>query len=145
MWTLLWCILLRKGKSSKRPRRKTRWCAKSLDDFIDIIVSSNEFKTKLIFTNTKNQRNGPIYAKIMDELKERASARGDKFTMTVNQMRTKVKKCVSQCKQAALTQKRATGIQRYQEDRGLGNIGYNMKLQQEGQQLLGCKRHVRDA
>ena len=47
-----------KGKSSKRPGRKPRWCSKSLDDFIDIVVNSNEFKTKLIFTNTKNQRNG---------------------------------------------------------------------------------------
>ena len=35
-------------------------------------------------------------------------------------MRTKFKKCVSQCKQAALTQKTATGIKRYQEDRGFG-------------------------
>ena len=40
-----------KGKSSKRPGRKPRWCSKILDDFIDIVVSSNEFKTKLIFTN----------------------------------------------------------------------------------------------
>ena len=102
-----------KEKSSKRPGQKPRWCSKSLDDFIDIVVSSNEFKTKLIFTNTKNQRNGPICAKILDQLKERASARGDKFTMTVAQMRTKFKKCVSQCKQAALTQKTATG--RYKE------------------------------
>ena len=56
----------------------------------------------------------------MDELKERASARGDKFTMTTNQMRTKFKKYVSQCKQAVLTQKTGTGIKRYQEDRGFG-------------------------
>jgi len=63
-----------------------------------------------------------MYAKIMGELKERASARGDKFTMTVAQMRTKFKKCVSQCKQAALTQKTATGIKRYQEDRGFGKV-----------------------
>lgn len=109
-----------KGKSSKRPEQKPWWCPKSLDDFVDIIFSSNEFKNKLIFTNTKNQRNGPIYAKILDELKERVSARGDKFTVTVNQMRTKFKKCVSQCKQATLTQKTATGIKRYQEDRGFG-------------------------
>ena len=107
-----------KGMSSKRPGHKPRWCSKILDDFVDIVDSSNEFKTKLIFTNTKNQRNGPIYAKIMDELKERASARGEKITMTINQMRTKFKKCVSQCKQAALTQKTATGIKRYQEDCG---------------------------
>ena len=109
-----------KGKSSEIPRRKPRWCPKSLDDFVDVVVSSNEFKNKLIFTNTKNQRNGPLYAKILYELKERASVVGDKFTMTFNQMRTKFKKCVSQCKQAALTQKTATGIKRYQEDRGFG-------------------------
>ena len=109
-----------KGNSNIRPGRKPRWCSKGLDDFIDIVVNSNEFKTKLIFTNTKNQRNGPVYAKIVDELKERASARGDKFTMTVNQIRTKFKKCISQCKQAALTPKTATGTKRYQEDRGFG-------------------------
>ena len=40
--------------------------------------------------------------------------------MTVNQMRTKFKKCVSQCTQAALTQKIATGIKRCQEDHGFG-------------------------
>ena len=39
--------------------------------------------------------------------------------MTVNKMRTKFK-CVSQYKQAALIQKTATGIKRYQEDHGFG-------------------------
>ena len=37
-----------KGKSGKRPGRKPPWCLKRLDDFVDIVVSSNEFKTKLI-------------------------------------------------------------------------------------------------
>ena len=36
-------------------------------------------------------------------------------------MRTKFKRCVSDCKQAALTIRTATGIKRFQEDRGLGN------------------------
>lgn len=40
---------------------------------------------------------------------------------SVNQLRTKFKKCVSDCKQAALTIRTATGIKRFQEDRGLGN------------------------
>jgi len=39
----------------------------------------------------------------------------------VNQLRAKFKKCVSNCKQAALTIRTATGIKRFQEDRGLGN------------------------
>lgn len=52
-----------KAKKSKRPGRKPRWCPKVLDDSIDV-VNSNEYKIKLIFTNTKNQRNSPIYANL---------------------------------------------------------------------------------
>ena len=109
-----------KGKKCKKPGRKPRWCSKALDDLIDIVVTNDTYKIKLIFTNTKNQRNGPIYEKILDELKTRASARGDDCTMTVTQLRSKFKKCVGHCKQAALTQKTATGIKRFQEDRGFG-------------------------
>jgi len=109
-----------KGKKSKKPGRKPRWCPKALDDFIDIVVTNNNYKMKLIFSNTKNQRNSPIYAKILEKLKARASARGDDLTLTVAQLRTKFKKCVSWCKQAALTQKTATGIKRFQEDHGFG-------------------------
>ena len=68
-----------KAKKSKQPRRKLQWCPKDFDDFIDIVVNSNEYKTKLIFTNTKNRRNSLIYAKILDELKSRASARDEEL------------------------------------------------------------------
>ena len=91
-----------------------------MDDLIDIIVNSSNYKTKLIFANTKNQKNGSIYAKILEELETRASARGDELSFTVNQMQTKFKKCISCCKQAALTVKTVTGIKRFQEDRGYG-------------------------
>lgn len=40
----------------------------------------------LIFTNTKNQKNGPIYVKILEDLENRASARGDKLSFTVKQI-----------------------------------------------------------
>lgn len=51
-------LFVKKGKArkGKRPGRRPRWCPKVLDDFINIVVNSNEFKTKLIFTNTKNQK-----------------------------------------------------------------------------------------
>jgi len=39
----------------------------------------------------------------------------------VKQLRTKFKKCVSDSKKAALTIQTATGIKRFQENRGLGN------------------------
>ena len=57
----------------------------------------------------------------MEELKARASSRGDVITFTVPQLRSKFKKCVGFCKQAALTQRTATGIKRFQEDHGFGN------------------------
>ena len=113
-------VVRKKKQVKKRPGRKSRWCPKSLDDFIDIIVNNDLYKKKLIFVNTKNQSNGVLYEKVLQELKHRASSRGDKFTFKVPQLRTKFKKCASICKQAALTQKTATGIKRFQEEQGLG-------------------------
>lgn len=85
-----------KGKTTKKkPGRKPRWCLKALDDFVDIVVNNNLYKTRLIFTNTKNQSNGVIYEKILRELKERASVRGETFVFNVSQLRTKFKKCQS--------------------------------------------------
>ena len=49
---------------------------------------------------------------ILQELKNRASSRGEAITFTVGQLRTKFRKCVSECKKAALTIKTATGIKR---------------------------------
>lgn len=109
-----------KGNKKKKPGRKAKWCPRALDDLIDIIVSSNSYRKKLIFTNTKNQRNGELYGEILKEVKARASARGENFSFSVNQLRSKFKKCVCMCKQAALTQKTATGIKRFQEDQGFG-------------------------
>ena len=79
-----------KRKTNKKPGHKLRWCPKSLDALIDIIVNSTNYETKLIFTNTKNQKNGPIYGNILEELEARASARGDELSFTVNQLRTKL-------------------------------------------------------
>ena len=52
-------------KDKKKPGRKPRWCPKALDDFIDIVVTNESYKKKLIVTNSKNQHNGPIYKKII--------------------------------------------------------------------------------
>ena len=68
----------------------------------------------------KNQANGPIYEAILKELKSRASARGENHAFNINQVRTKFKKCIGMCKQAALTIKTSTGIKRFQEERELG-------------------------
>lgn len=113
-------LFCKKGKSKKKPGRKTNWSKAATNDLVDIIVNDSGYKTKLIFVNTKNQTNGSIYEAILKELKSRASARGENLAFNINQVRTKFKKCISICKQAALTIKTSTGIKRFQEERELG-------------------------
>ena len=55
---------------------------------VDIIVNSDYYKRKLIFTNTKNQGNGEIYGQIQLEIQERAAKRNSKFMFSISQMST---------------------------------------------------------
>ena len=45
-------------KKAKKAGRKAKWSQSLLGDTIDIIISSDYFKKKLIFTNVKTQKNG---------------------------------------------------------------------------------------
>ncbi|XP_067049665.1 uncharacterized protein [Acropora muricata] len=91
-----------------------------VDDLVDIIITNDYYQRKLIFVNTKNQQNGKVYEKVLKELKSRAEGKGNSVPFTVAQVRTKFKKCVSECKKAALTIKTATGVKRFQDDKNYG-------------------------
>ena len=45
-----------KGNKKKKPGGKAKWCPRALNDLIDIIVSSNSYKKKIIFTNKKSKK-----------------------------------------------------------------------------------------
>ena len=51
---------------------------------------------------------------------KRTSGREENFYFTIDQMRSKFKKCVSECKKGALTIKSGTGIKWFQEDKSYG-------------------------
>lgn len=55
-----------KKRGKKKIGRKAQWSDSLLSDMIDIIVSSEYYKRKLSFTNTKNQKNGVIYGTVLD-------------------------------------------------------------------------------
>ena len=110
-----------KKKGSKKKGRKLMWKPEEVDDLVDVIISKEYYKKNLIFTNTKNQKNGQIYANIAKELQERAAARGQSFLFVAKQLHTKFKNLISICKNAALTVKTGTGIKRFQDDKGYGN------------------------
>ena len=71
--------------TSKKRGRRGNWSMDSLNDFIGIIVSDKYNKKKLIFTNTKNQRNASVYQNILTELKKRSAKRGEYFEATIPQ------------------------------------------------------------
>ena len=91
-----------------------------VNDLVDIITSNERYQRKLIFTDIKNQNNRVIYDEVLTKLKKRATERGETITFNVQQTRSKFKRCISDCKQATLTIKTATGIRRFQEEKGLG-------------------------
>ena len=91
-----------------------------VDDLVDIVLTNDYYQRKLIFVNTKNQQNGEVYEKVLNELKSRADSKGGSVPFTVAQVRTKFKKCISKCKKAALTIKTATRVKRFQDDKDYG-------------------------
>ena len=68
----------------------------------------------------KTQKNGEIYKKILEELRKRAAVRNEEVPFNIIQLRSKFKKSVAECKRVALTIKSATGIERFQQDKGYG-------------------------
>ncbi len=53
-------------------------------------------------------------------MKDRCAEREEEINFTVGQLRSKFKKCVEECKKAALTIKTASGIKRFQDEKGYG-------------------------
>ena len=89
-------------------------------------MQDEEYKKKLIFRNTKFQRNGELYEKIKLELKQRCVVRNENMTFTVEQLRSKFKKCVGECQRVALTIQTATGAERFLDEKAMvhGLINY---------------------
>ena len=104
----------------KKAGRRGQWNFSLLDDFVDIIVNNENYKKRLTFQNTKYQQNGVLYNSILQEPKRTAAARGDVVEFTVSQLHNKFKKCVGNCKKAALMIKTATGGKRFPNERGFG-------------------------
>lgn len=114
------------ASKSVKPKtgRRSQWTVDQLDDFIDIVINNENFKEKLIFQNTKFQRNSSIYEQILKKLKARCAERNEEFNFSVNQLRSKFKKLVGECKKVALTVKTASGIENFTRDRGYG-VSFN--------------------
>ena len=120
---LSWSLFAKKKSkkcSKNKSGRKAKWSESLLGDLVDIVISNDYYKTKLILTNTKNQKIGEIYKKVLVELKERAAVRNEEVPFDHVQLRTKFKKAIAECKTTALTIKNSTGIKRFIEEKGYG-------------------------
>ena len=72
----------KKGKKERRGHWKEEHIA---DDLIDIILNNDKYKEKLILTNANNVKNGQYYDKVIKELKEKCSERGEEVSLNVAQ------------------------------------------------------------
>ncbi|CAH3192536.1 unnamed protein product [Porites evermanni] len=106
--------------SKNKSGRKAKWSQSLLGDLVDIVISYDYYKNKFILTNTKNQKNGEIYKKVLVELKERAAVRNEEVPFDHVQLRTKFKKAIAECKKTSLTMKTSTGIKRFIDEKGYG-------------------------
>ena len=61
-------------KKKKNTGRRSLWDANYVDDMVDIITNSENFKRKLIFTNNKKATNGEVYKPVLKELVKRHSS-----------------------------------------------------------------------
>ena len=104
----------------KKAGKKSLWPVELTDELVDVICSDEYFRKKLIFTNTRKSKNGEVYLKVVKEVTNRCQARGGEYKFSVVQTRNKFKKCISECKKAALTCKSVSGIKRFQEDKDYG-------------------------
>ena len=75
---------------------------------------------KGLSTNTKNAKNGVHFDQVITEYKKRFEERDEEFTYNSPQTRTKFKRYVSICREAALAIKTASGIKRFQEEKEFG-------------------------
>ena len=70
-------LFVKKSKGKKKKSgRKSAWSSEDIDDFIDIVVNNTYYKRRLIFANTKCQRNGEIYKDNLTELKKKGFCKG---------------------------------------------------------------------
>ena len=78
-------------------------------------------------TNTRkncywqNIKNGQYYDKVIEELNERCSKRGEEFSFNVLQTRQEFKRYINVCRDLVIKVKTSSGITRFQEDKELGS------------------------
>ena len=110
----------RAKKKKAGPGRKSHWKDEDVTHMVDIVCNSEYYKKKDSlheFQKLKRQRR---YSKLLKDIQERFEARGDDVVFTVEQVRNKLKKLISECKKVALTIKTATGVDRFQEKKNYG-------------------------
>ena len=116
-----WSKQAKSRRGKQKVGRKQQWPTEIVNDLVDVILDNENFKTKLLMTNTKNVKNSEYYNKAILEVKERCKERNVVFSYDLKQTRDKFKRCVSSCREAALKIKTASGITRFQEEKQYGS------------------------
>ena len=96
-----------------------QWTEHLTDDLVDIILDNDKYKEKLLLTNVKNVKNGQYYDKVIEEVMERCSKRGEEFPLNDAQTQQKFKRCINICRYAVMKVNTSSDFKRFQEDKEL--------------------------
>ena len=80
----------------KERGRRSAWDEKAMKDLVDIIVNNQVSQKILLFTNMKNVTNSRQYEQVIQELKQRCDARGEKYNFDMSQTQEKFQRCVEE-------------------------------------------------
>ena len=94
-----------------------QWTEHLTDDLVDIILDNDKYKEKLLLTNVKNVKNGQYYDKVIEEVMERCSKRGEEFPLNDAQTQQKFKRCINICRYAVMKVNTSSDFKRFQEDK----------------------------
>ena len=72
-------------KIQARKGRKCTWKETLENDLVDIILENNMYRTKLLLTNMKNDKNGIYYDQVVNEMKERCKTTEEDFPFHISQ------------------------------------------------------------
>ena len=72
-------------KIQARKGRKCTWKETLENDLVDIILENNMYRTKLLLTNMKNDKNGIYYDQVVNEMKERCKTTEEDFPFFISQ------------------------------------------------------------
>ena len=109
------------SRSRKKANKEEQGNGQNIWLMIWLILDNDKYKKKPLLANVKNIKNSQYYHRVIEELKERCSKRGEKLPFNVEHTREKFKRCINVCRDAVMKVKTSSEIKHFLQDKKIGS------------------------